>query len=261
MKKSLLLIVSILILSCSNDKNGVQVIDKIKLGVTKTEFIKQCDSLKIPILKFYTKTKFLKNDNTKNSILRLRYTKMFDMDAFKVDNSQHLGLFMAETNSRGTRVTGLNVLFGYTIGAFRLNNFEDITEKTKIKSFEQDMRVDLIQEIEEILIEKYGVPKSIISKETRICAIEGLKVNNLIFGPKNPMEVLSWKTDYYDVSLYKGIPSNNSKFDLKKGYITVIHNQGIEQDMEDIATNRFAYLNYNLNEKGLKLLKDVEFNL
>lgn len=265
-KSSLFFAVIILLFNSCNSlpKEKITVIGNYTLGCSAETFSSQLDSLKTTKERFLTKLVVNGSGdlfNTSNYIT-LYYTSIFNFTGYEQRYSQTLGLFYPMSLTGTDYINGLVVLLGHRTTPALLGDATSLTVSTNV--IRQDVSKDVINQIETLFRSKYGKPElDYKSKINNFYVIQSDLVEGFSDTSREGEE-LKWRTEYYDVTLFKGLPSYDSRFDTeKRGYKDVIMHFGgydnfpplkADPTQNEMECNSYAYILYKLNEKAIAKL-------
>lgn len=243
------------------NSDDLVIVDGVKLGTNLDNFNQQLITMSIKADTFYTKDVFYDTQelNATNTINAFR-SDIFNSSTYQSENTDHYGIYFPTTWNGTNNVIGLSILLGHTDNAmgFFKSGVINITKRTKISSFIQDLSNAHIEEIAGMLSSKYGKPDTIRSYLTNFYVIEGAIVRNYKGDSSNVGDQLIWKSKYLDVRLFKGIRSQKSTFDKNKNtYSTTLEGllEYLPTSATDIPCSSYSYISYQLHNETIKKLK------
>lgn len=265
-KESYVIFLLITLISCSDNYNkGLTVINNIQLGTSLENFHKQCDSLGAHDQAVITKPLLTHLNEVSENAFRANLTEIFDESIYKGNGTSHPAMLQPIASVMSKKVIGLNVLLGHTEQATLMTkgSFINVTEKNNMKAFVQYVRADLINNIEQMLIMRYGNPKKKDSNNEQIYIIEGNKIDNYKIR-EGEDELLNWETDFYSVSFFKGRINYGVSYDKRNNrYMYGIGDvpESREYSENELAVYEYGYISYQLNEKAISKLKKEKSDL
>lgn len=267
MKKTILLIIaSSVIISCNKlNKMDLKVIEDIQLGTKMEGYQKNLDSLNIKKGSFYTIPLLESVEELREYSIGIPYTEIFDFKEFHHNkNNFHIyGLLLPQIERENNLVVGLNVCLGHTSNALGIqnNNIFDVTKKTRIQTFTQNVPTNFLEKLEIILNNKYGDASVRDIEDISFFLIDGNQINSKNHSTKKGKKTI-WETKYFRIILFKGFEDKMITYDIfDKNY--EFSNQDIEHlGATEFYTQKFPYLRYELKEEVVQeLLKDEKIKI
>jgi len=261
-----------LLFSCNNvTKENRTIIDNIVLGLTVNNFSKQMDSLSIPHQRFLTKYTLSNFEEIMddNNYINMYYTSIFNFSKYRNNFNDNFGLLYPITLTGTQNNIGLIVLLGHTAPP-DLNGYA-VNFKSSLNTnfFRQDVNSDLIEQIKNLYISKYGKPKDeFTSKYSSFYAIKNNGISQYRDSTRVGREI-NWETEHFKVTFFSGLASYDSYYN-PEGYLEVTMLYSGSEDFSPIEVDplknemqcfSFAYIKYQLNEKTIKQLKLDNANL
>jgi hypothetical protein len=261
LNKSILFLILLCFLACekSIDISKLTAIDGIQLGGKKSLFYNQCDSLNIKKSSFFTKDNFYNNENLDDYLLGTYYTEIFDFSQYRIGEMQHIGLINPFGLTATENIYGVRIFLGHTCEGLYFDE-SGIRELSSInKSFNQVMTSPHLNNIQNLLIQKYGSPTYRTTSEFNTFYVyEGKNLNEYKCDNNNLGEKLEWETEYLSICLFKGIRSANYAYDeIGNAYISYRDNDNLRvlnYSKGERSTKSFPYIEYKLNSKAIELL-------
>lgn len=261
----------IFIVSCNNiPKEKLTIIDNFVLGHSSVSLSKQMDSLSIQHKRFCTKMVLgefneLLNDN---NFINMYYTNTFNLSSYRGRFNENLGLLYPITLTGTQNTMGMIVILGHTAQPWFLGSAKNYENTFTEKLFNQDINANLIDDIKNLYISKYGQPTDTFSMSShRFYFIKG----NQIFENGDPDREgldIKWETEYYTINFFTGLPSYDSKFNSsEKSYQDELYLAGpryptqIDRFKNEVKCYSYCYIKYELNAKAIKALKLDNKNL
>lgn len=269
MKKLSLLLFVFCIISCNKiEKSDLTVIDKVELGKDKKSFYKQFDSLSINPKLFYTDLIFFDSESLEKSKINIYISQIFNTQQYlpKNESTNHYGIFYPVQNFGTENIIGLKILLVHTCPSMLITNghFYKITDQSKIFGISQNIRIDLIDNIQEMLISKYGKPTEILKPlNTDLYKFENGSIKTYTSDSLHMGELVTWKTKYLNICLFKGFRSYRSVYTPDGYNETYFEDNNHTQKLQDneIATYSLPYISYTINEETISKLKLDKINL
>lgn len=265
MNKVYPVLITLMLYACNTiDKAQISVIEDIQLGKSYNDFPKQLDSLGLKSKTFFTQTFFTEINAVRESKINLYYSDIFNFNQFRNKNSDIYALIYPTTLTGTNNVIGLNILLGHTFAPSLITDGQiyNLEKEYNIKSFNQNVPVNLLNSIEKLLNTKYGAPtlKNYKSEYNDVIIIEGSEIKSYIGDKKSQSSVTKWETEYLEIELYSGVPSNSVKL-TKDGYEYTFQPSSKAQDPVEInfeaneqQCNRYAFIKYSLKSAAIKKL-------
>jgi hypothetical protein len=156
MKKLCLLLFVICIIGCNKiQKSDLTIIDKVELGKDKKSFYKQFDSLSINSKLFYTDLIFFYSESLEKSKINIYISQIFNTQQYlpKNESTNHYGIYYPVQNSGTENIIGLKILLVHTCPTMLITggHFFKISDQSKILGISQNIRIDLIEHIQDML--------------------------------------------------------------------------------------------------------------
>jgi hypothetical protein len=271
MKKNLFIILLLFVffLSCHNiPKEKLTVIDNFVLGQPANNISKQMDSLSIPHQRFCTKMVFGEfNDMLDdNNFINMYYTNTFNLSNYRSKFNDNLGLLYPMTLTGTQSVIGLIVILGHTTTPLFFGDSKNFEKTFTEKVFNQDINANLIDDIKNLYISKYGQPTDTFSMAShKVYIIRGNQIA-LNGDPDRKGLDIKWETEYYTVTFFTGLESYESYYD-PNGYADVTMSTGtlgpipVDPLKNEVKCQSYCYIEYQLNNKAIKELKLDKKNL
>ena len=274
MKKNLFFafVIFVFLLSCKNQipKEKITTIDNFVLGQSSANLLKQMDSLSIPHKRFCTKM-ILREYNElldDNNFINMYYTNTFNLSNYRSRFHENLGLLYPMTLTGTQNIIGLIVILGHTSQPWFLGYAKNFEKSFSEKYFNQDINAELIEDIKNLYISKYGQPTDTFSMTShRFYYIQGNQIITNGDPDRRGLDI-KWKTEYYTVTFFTGLPSYDSNYNLSdRTYGDAIHLAGpnyimhadpLKNEVQDFS---YCYILYQLNDKAIKELKLDKINL
>ena len=255
----------VILTSCNNiNTKDITIIDGIRLGTNQDGLNSQCDSLKIQQPIFYTKTLFSVTENPVDFKIKVYVTNIFNTSEYNGGSQslQHYGLFYPMIVDGTKNIVGLTVILFRTSQALIISNtgISSLTRETNIQSISQNMSSSQIESIASMLTEKYGKPSSIVKDpNTPFYVIENNKLNPHISDSTNIGVMLTWKTKYIDITLFKGLASGTDTYTMKNhsymSYFDYNPKRNIKYEEGEGPCRSYSYITYKLNQLAEKKLE------
>lgn len=260
MKKTLLILAcTIIVFSSCSQKKELTVIEGLNLGVQDSIFQKQLSKLNLENSNFLTTSYiFTQRDYLENVGERRYYTALFNNPKYKNSQVEHFGILYPKESVGSSIVTELIVLLGHTEDVIvNTNNGEENYTKTKYlfpKAFEQVVRKEILDDVEKLLMQKYGTYKKVKIDDQNFpeYLLQGKQVveKNNLFYPEQ--EALIWETDNIEITFYRG-----GKADLYM--INTVNNNYLRTLTTEVGSNTETvfvqpYISYKVNDKTKKSL-------
>lgn len=254
----------IFVVSCNNiTKEKLTIIDNFVLGQSTVSISKQMDSLSIQHKRFCTKMVLSENelfDN--NNFINMYYTNTFNLSNYRGRFNENLGLLFPITLTGTQNTMGLIVLLGHTAQHWFLGTSKNYENTYAEKSFYQDINADLIEDIKNLYISKYGQPTDTFSLPAH--KFHFIKGNQILEDGDIDRKGLyiKWETEYYTITFFNGLPSYDSKFNTyEKSYQDQFYLGGsrfpkqVNRFKNEVKCYSYCYIKYELNAKAIKALK------
>ena len=252
------------ILSCQKKTEpNLYIIDSLQLGSTKKVFKFRLGRNSISDLGeklFYKRMIFEDINDLEKETYNSYYSKIFDFEPNELVNHYSLILPSFTLDEKLNRV---DVILGHTDPTYLLDNLQNISERTKIMYYNQSMRYDYVDRIENQLIKKYGQPTK-RGTEIGIPFYSIEKDKMFKTDSKNNGELLVWETDNYTVTFFKGLENYNSLYNIDKdSYFEYLEDNSEKKEIKSnqIITKSFPYIKYELTEIYLSKNKFDQPNL
>jgi len=269
MKVLKLFIIALCLTSCNQiEKSDLTIIDGVQLGVGKVDFYNQLDSIGLKIEKMYTSIYFDKSENLQDNTINLYKTEVFDQPGIfdKAVSNTHHGFYYSISSARGTYIIGTYILLGRCVETIYVKNNQlyNISTYSKIKGVSQDIRVDLIDKIQNVLTLKYGQPAE-ISKSTLSLLYKIEKNNVQVYKSDTSSlgETVLWKTKYLNIYLFKGFKSFDTAWSVTDNtYNTMLgfSKSARKLNSDEISCYSLPYIYYELNKETIEKLKLNDIN-
>lgn len=256
MKRILFLgmIVSLLsILSCNkqSEESQLYIVDSIKLGSTKRDFVLNKPSG----ITLVTKT-FLSYTELSEHLVHRYYTLTFNLnDSTDSGGWSDYGLIIPDYGTASNNLLGVKILFGRTTGAIILGT----SYNPPFPAFVQANREIYIQRIKHMLIKKYGNPTKIITeKYIPFYVFQGKKIEAYGTDEDNKGELLEWENDIVKITLFTGIDNYDFTYNQAlDGYFMMLQESSKSKEISEGTeiTKGFAYLKYELKKDYIEKKK------
>lgn len=260
MKKTFItLLCSILTFSSCTQNKDLTIIEGLSLGVQDSIFQKQLVDSKLKESNFMSTSYVISQKDYLDNVGERRfYTTIFNNPKYKTSQVEHIGLLYPKKSIGNSTITELIVLLGHTEDVIvNTDNGEENFTKSKYlfpKGFEQVVRVEILNDIEKLLIEKYGNFKKIKIDDQNFpeYLIQGKQIiekNNLFYPEK---EAFLWETEYIDITFYKGGVADLYMIDMGGNeYIKSLSPQETD-NIKKVYVQ--PYISYKINKKTIKSL-------
>lgn len=240
----------------------IETIDKIRLGLTKEQYLKELKLLNIKNQFFSTNwfsSNKLSNENQlETNFINFYYTQSFNFDEFDVISKliEHPTLIHSESIDN-KHISSIILLLGHTGKAVHLTKEDSL--KGKILYFRQDINQELFFKIEDLYIYKYGQPE-MLQDSTKQIKYYRLYNNNVLAENTQSYKnyILKWKTEFFNIEIFPGF-NYNAFFIPNEWYSTStnwgssnLNDKPLEDNQKPCFT--FPYIKYELNDKALKML-------
>jgi hypothetical protein len=247
----------IFLFSCENiDKQSLKIIDNVVLGVSQKEFNKSCDSLGIKEAIFETKLFIEKNDNLKDIALKFNYTERFNIGDFCGKNNSTIGLFYPIENSGTDNIIGLKLLLANKSKPTINNPNIDSSTKESIYFIHQDLNENLISDIKNLFITKYGTPKTILEQNNFLFQV--IQNNEIIDYRQDSINfgtVYRWETEALIINFFTGIHSKKALYNPSTKYYLLPWIDLEKAKTENyIYCRGFPYIEYRLKNEIIEKL-------
>ena len=239
-----------------------ETIDKIKLGLSKENFLREIKLLKINNQDFSTnmimRSASLDKNLEESNLINSYYTEAFNFDEYKVSSKfiEHPSLIYSESIDN-KNITSLTLLLGHTAEAIVLN--KDDSSNNKILYFKQDINQELFFKIVDLYVHKYGQPEMLKDSTKQIKYYRLYKNNVLTENTESYINyILKWKTEFLNIEIFPGFNYNaffipNEWYSASSNWIySNLGEEPLEDNQKKCFT--FPYVKYELNEKALKIL-------
>jgi|ERR1035437_3103559 hypothetical protein len=271
MKKNLLIILLLFVffLSCNNiPKEKLTVIDNFVLGQSANNISKQMDSLSIQQKRFCTKVSLndFKEILDDNNFIRMYYTNTFNLSKYRNSFNENVGLLYPITLTGTQNIIGMIVILGHTALPNFFGDTKNYESSFKEKLIWQDINLNLIEDIKNLYISKYGQPTDTFSMASH--KVYFIKGNQIVLNgdPDRKGLDIKWETEYYTVTFFTGLESYESYYD-PNGYADVTMSFGtlgpipVDPLKNEVKCQSYCYIEYQLNNKAIKELKLDKINL
>lgn len=255
--------------SCNNiNKSDLTVIDKVELGKDIKIFYKQLDSLSINNKLFYTDLIFFDSESLQKSKINIYFSQIFNTQQYlpKNESTNHYGIFWPVKNYGTDNVIGLKILLVHTCPTMLITkgDYYNISEQSKIFGISQNIRIDLIDNIQSMLTTKYGKPTEILkSLKTDLYKFENGNIKTYNSDSLHMGELVTWKTKYLNICLFKGFITYSSVYTSGGYRETYFVDDKIPLKLQDdeIISYSLPYISYTINEETISKLKLDKINL
>jgi hypothetical protein len=273
MKLLFCILTVIFLISCDKQvpTEKLTIIDNFVLGQSSINLSKQMDSLFINRKRFFTKQILSKFDDLldDNNFINMYSTNTFNLSNYRSSSNEHVGLLYPITLTGTKNVTGMTILLTHTSKPWFFGDTKKFESSVDDKLIKQEVNKDLIDEIKNMYISKYGQPIIKFKSTTNaFYIIEGSQIKNYSGNPDREGEMLTWETDYYTVRFFTGLPSYESLYQANKRTYKDIMNLGgpnyimTADPLKDEAQSfSYPYIEYELNSKAIKEFKLNNKNL
>lgn len=258
------------LISCNNkDSSELTIIDGFVLGEVEDSLKSQYNKLDIGYERFFTNREFGSLNEVEENMLSFHYTKIFDIGSYSINNgvTDHYGLYYPMKMEGSNNINGLTILLGHTGSSVLIDQgITNLSQETGIKYFDQNVRFDLINEVERMLKDKYGEPDEIVDSDI-FYDIVGSNIMAYNTGGQMLGKELIWRTKSIDIRFFKGFDNynvvyNDSNNNLE-GYFYHFedNNEAKKLKEKDVYTKAFPHILYQINRDGLKNIEVDEIKL
>lgn len=254
----LFVIGSLFFFSCSTKytEQDLTVIDNLKLGQTPASFYKSCDSNEINSIVFLTKYIINDPDKIEDYALSGYYTDLFNFSSSSKERLEHIGIFYLSTLLGTDNITKLQVLLVHTSRPWVLPSNYSEADKFSYSVIDQNVNEMLLNNVQTLLIKKYGLPKDTIQGDgIPVFVFEKKEINQLIQSPSDDGKLFIWETKALIIKLYTGFTNQKSYYSIKDKFYWPGLWKINKLQQGNIFVRYGAYISYEIKPEVIKKLK------
>ena len=246
--------IAVICISCNNVKRqDLTIVDNLRLGQTVDNFYKECDSLGIKEYILLSENPLYKNMNLADYAIRANYTERFNVGNFCGSN-KHLGIFYLNTLQGTDNIWKVTILLGNIEKPYDPDHIINPEQKNDIYHFEQNVNVNMLENIKNLIISKYGLPNDTLYGEN--ISFEVIKGNMIKKGRQVNEDVgilYKWETNALLISFFTGISNPLCFYRINQGeYWSTMY--GVELIENQIKCLAYSYISYELKPEVIKKL-------
>ena len=242
------------LISCNKiDKDKLKVIENLSLGVNEDEFERECITKNIKKKAYVANKAFFNEEDIPDNVFKCYASDVFNLENYKPKWSDHMGLIVPVMSYGTDNIVSMRVMLGYTsLGKYEGKLLDGLYDP---KGFSQNVRYDLVREIKNILINKYGEPTEVIKSNKLKCYVfEGQSLTRYTTGEFEG-QILKWETKYIKISFFGGVKDYAIIYDHSlDAYLHTLREPNEEVKGETYSM-QYPYLQYEIKDKYIEQMK------